>query len=177
MRKKPTYKGVEYDSNEEIEFYQWIEEACDNNLIIGFNYQPTSFELSVKKIKCVTKRMKTKTKKIEKHLLHPHKYTADFDILFTIKGIECELPFTLASDGNAVIDIKGSFNQYGGDREFSINQKWVYEKYEVYVNKVVPEKLFKATWCPALARLTPKTKQEKKKYSKCKTIAEYLNDI
>ena len=172
---KTEYNGIEFDSMEEVEFYMWIQEACDNGLIIGYKYQPDSFELSTKKVKCVTKRMKTKTKKIEKHLLHPHKYTADFGVLFTIKGIECEFPFTLASDGEATIDIKGSFNQHGGDREFSINQKWVYEKFGVYVNKVVPEKLFKATWCPKEARLTPKTKQIKKKYAKCRTIEEFLN--
>ena len=84
------------------------------------------------------------------------------------------LPFIKGGANRVIIDIKGSFNRHGGDREFSINQKWVFYKYGDYVNKVIPEKLFKSTWCPQGARLTEKTKQVKIKYSKCKTIEEFL---
>ena len=119
--------------------------------------------------------LKTKSKQVQKHLLHPHKYTADFYFTLTMKGERLNIPFIINENtGGAVIDVKGAFNQHGGDREFSINQKWTYEKYGVFVNKVIPEKLFKSTWCPQGARLTSKTRQIKKKYAKCKTIEEFL---
>jgi hypothetical protein len=191
MKQKPVYKGVEFDSREEIEFYMWLEEAFEHELITGSEYQPKSYCLSKKQTRMELKQLKTKKKRVEKHLLHPHKYTADFRFGLTRKGKEIALPFiyneVIEEDYdelgkiyfrhyNAVVDIKGSFNQHGGDREFSINQKWVFDKYGVYINKVVPEKLFKATWCPAEARLTEKTKQVKKKYEKCKTIQEFMEN-
>ena len=175
-KQKPTYKGVEYDSQEEIEIAMWIEEAIEAGLIMPkVVYQPEAYKLSPKQTKTVLKQLKTKSKQVEKHLLHPHKYTADFKIIFTTKGKKL-LPFIGSghNDTRAVIDVKGAFNQHGGDREFSINQKWTYEKYGVFVNKVIPEKLFKSTWVPDGARLTSKTRQIKKKYAKCKTIEEFL---
>ena len=175
-KQKPTYKGVEYDSQEEIEIAMWIEEAIEAGLIMPkVIYQPEAYELSPKQTKTVLRQLKTKSKQVEKHLLHPHKYTADFYFKLTMKGERLNMPFIINENtGGVVIDVKGAFNQHGGDREFSINQKWTYEKYGVYVNKVIPEKLFKSTWCPQGARLTSKTRQIKKKYAKCKTIEEFL---
>ena len=50
------------------------------------------------------------------------------------------------------------------------------QKHGIYVNKVVPEKLFKKTWCPEACRYTGVKKQPVKKFIGCKTIKEYLND-
>jgi len=173
-KQKPTYKGVEYDSKEEIEFFMWIEEGIEAGLIMPkVVYQPESYELSPKQTKKVLKQLKTKVKEVEKHLLHPHKYTADFNFWFTEKG-KGKVDLIESEEDMIIVDVKGAFNQHGGDREFSINAKWVYEKYGVFVNKVIPEKLFKSTWCPQGARLTSKTMQIKKKYAKCKTIEEFL---
>jgi len=175
-KQKPTYKGVEYDSQEEIEIAMWIEEGVEAGLIMPkVIYQPEAYELSPKQTKTVLKQLKTKSKQVEKHLLHPHKYTADFHFRIALEGLKLMHIFTGSIDAyNVIVDVKGAFNQHGGDREFSINQKWTYEKYGVFVNKVIPEKLFKSTWCPQGARLTSKTRQIKKKYAKCKTIEEFL---
>jgi len=174
-KQKPVYKGVEFDSREEIEFYMWLDEAANHGLIFdGFTYQPMPYELSSKRTRLEVKQLKTKTKKVEKHLLHPHKYTADFQFRLTMKGERLNIFIADRSTGLVVVDVKGGFNQHGGDREFSINQKWVFDKYGVYVNKVVPEKLFEASWCPVEARLTEKTRQVKKKYENCRTIEEFL---
>jgi hypothetical protein len=175
MKKKPTYDGIEFDSREEIEFYMWLEEAVQNGLIFDdFTYQPASYELSSKRTRLELKQLKTKTKKVEKHLLHPHKYTADFQFRLTMKGERLNIFIADRSTGLVTVDIKGGFNQHGGDREFSINQKWVYDKYGDYINKVVPEKLFKASWCPVGARLTEKTRQVKRKYENCRTVKEFI---
>jgi hypothetical protein len=171
---KPTYNGIEYDSNEEIEIAQWIEEAVQAGVIDRVEYQPESYILSDKKTMTIQKQLKTKVKEIEKHLLHPHRYTADFEFVITDLSLRLKSPFISNHRNKVVIDVKGGFNPHGGDREFAINQKWLYCEFGVYVNKVVPEKLFKQTWCPAKARLTPKTKQIKKKYAGMKSISEYL---
>lgn len=41
----------------------------------------------------------------------------------------------------AYLDVKGQFAQHDGGRAFSLNQKWTWQKFGVYVCKVVP-KLF-----------------------------------
>jgi len=174
-KQKPTYKGVEYDSQEEIEIAMWIEEAIEAGLIMPkVVYQPEAYKLSARKHCYETIELKTKTKIVEKFLLHPHVYTPDFQLTITDLGKAHLGKIFMYHDNHIVVDVKGAFNQNGGDREFSINQKWVYEKYGVFVNKVIPEKLFKSTWVPDGARLTSKTRQIKKKYAKCKTIEEFL---
>ena len=126
-KSKPTFDGIEFDSNEEIEVYQWIQEAIKAGLIYGpsLSYQPAPFLLSPRQSRKEYKRLKTKIKLVDKFLLHPHEYTADFEFEVTSTGCGCRLPFEMCDDGPYVtIDVKGSFNAHGGDRGFAINQKW-----------------------------------------------------
>ena len=44
------------------------------------------------------------------------------------------------------------------------------------MQKVIPEKLFKKTWVPEAARLSPKKRQPVKKYIGCKSIKEFINE-
>lgn len=165
------HNGIIFDSIEELEFFHWLNEAVDSGLIETYSYHVRSWTLSEKQTYTDVVKLKTKIKEVEKHLLHPHVYTPDFEI-YGAKNIGL---IDVQQDGWHVVDVKGTFNKYGGDREFSINQKWLYDKHGVYVQKIVPEKLFKKTWCPDLVRYTPKTGKLRKKYLKCKTIKEFLN--
>lgn len=53
------------------------------------------------------------------------------------------MPLSAAQTGqvSAYIDVKGQFAQHDGGRAFSLNQKWTWQKFGIYVSKVVP-KLF-----------------------------------
>ena len=42
---KPTYKGVEFDSLDEIHLYKWLEIAVKYGLIEGFYYHPDSVKV------------------------------------------------------------------------------------------------------------------------------------
>jgi hypothetical protein len=173
-----TYSGIVFDSKEEIEFYQWCEEAELNNLIESFEYQPKEFILSEKKTQKVKKPLKTKVKWVDKHLLHPHIYTADFKIVPKDKSYDwLNKHLVVSVDGHFWIDVKGAFQLYDGARSFSINQKWIYDKFHVYINKVVPKKFFSLTFAPQNARFTPKTNKKRKIYEKCKTIDQILLDL
>ena len=120
-------------------------------MVEGIIYHPSSFLLSKRQTVKVTKQLKTKTKVIDKFLLHPHKYTPDFVFYITnfIERYEHEL---IPCKKNIVfVDVKGV---YAGGRHnnssvtFPISQKWVYDKYGIYINKVVPEKFFRKTFVP-----------------------------
>jgi hypothetical protein len=161
-------------SDEEWFFYNWLVEARKHNLVSCIEYQPKKYELSERAAVTYEKKMKTKKKYVEKFLFHPHSYTPDFEFIvhpllenFFVRSRymqECEV----------IVDVKGSFNRYSDQKQFAINQKWVYAKYGVYIEKIVPEKLFKKTWCPKVCRYTPKKKQPVKKYINVPDIYDFL---
>jgi len=174
------YDGIHFDSNEEVDFYHWCLEAKKYKIISEFSYNTTEYNLSPKQTLTVTKQLKTKIKEIEKSLLNPHSYTPDFNI---IAGERWELmknsKLISTHDNNTeyVIDVKGSFQLHDGSRSFSINCKWMYDKYGIYINKVVPEKFFKLTWLPEKCKLSPKKRQIRKKYIGVKTLYEKYGSI
>ena len=142
---KDTYK---FDSLEERDFYSFLKDALRLGLIESFTYQPDSFLLipkAVEKIKVPYKK-KSGYKTIEKVLYQPHSYTADFKFKLTDKFFEYFPMITnllrLSNDNLAFVDIKGAYNRFGGDRQFAVNQKLVYAKYGIHINKLVPEKFF-----------------------------------
>lgn len=160
-----------FDSVEELEIWHWLNEAYEAGLIKAFQHHSRSWTLSEKQTYTDFVQLKTKVVEKEKHLLRPHVYTPDYEI-FGAKNIGL---IDAHQDGWHVIDVKGTFNMYGGDREFSINQKWMYDKHGVYVQKVIPEKLFIKTWVPEKVRYTQKTGKLRKKYAVCLTIDKYLS--
>ena len=162
--------GYELDSAEEWYFYQWLIEAYKLGIVIDFEYQPASFQIT-EKFKYVPAFGNPKKK--EKHLLADHEYTADFRITFDKKYGEklseyFKIPveaINLQGNPNVWVDVKGGFNRFAGDRNFSIHQKLVWDKYRVYVQKVVPEELFKKLGVPDAAKYTIKTKKPTAKYA------------
>lgn len=171
MGKKVLYKGIKFDSNEQICFYQWCQECLDNNIIKQFYYQPDSFMLSQKIL----------NEKNGKILLRQHKYTTDFKILFdydliqntTINEYFCN-KFTTNQDGYVYLDVKPPYNKWGSITNFVINQKWVWQLYNIYVHQLEISQFFMKTFVPNLVRYTQKTHKVQKKYVKCLTIQEYM---
>jgi len=47
-KKKPTYKNIALDSNEELWFCIWLDEAESNGFIYEWDYHAETFELSPK---------------------------------------------------------------------------------------------------------------------------------
>lgn len=162
------------DSNEEVAFLHWCEDALKNELIKIDNstfYQPNAYLL--------IDSVKIKTGKKEKTLLRAHEYTLDFIIKPTKKLYEVfpdiEKLLQTSFDDNIYIDIKGCFNKNGGDRTFSINQKLLYNRFHIYVNKVIPDKLFSKTFLPEKERFSRKKKILREKYKNLKTLKEIIN--
>lgn len=178
---KSKYQGTKYestrerfDSDEELEFYCWLKEAESRGLIKNIRCHKISFNLSEKATIPFQKHMKTKIKIVDKFILHDHVYSPDFD--FTIIGEKLKkFNFFIENQYKSkfmIVDVKGGFSK-SVDR-FSINQKWVWSKYGLYVQKIVPEKLFKKTWVPEVCRLSPKQLKPVKKYIGCKNINEFM---
>ena len=159
----------EMDSEEEKQFYAWLLEAQAIGLVSNIEYPTGTFELACRASMQVEKQLKTKVKTVDKFLFHPHKYTPDF--VFVWHGLVS--PFVTLQN-TTWADVKGTFNQHGDPKQFSINQKWMYQKFGIYVNKVVPVKLFQKTWVPEICRYTPKQNKTVKKYAGVGTVEDYL---
>lgn len=170
---------VEYPSDEEKYFAAWVEDAKKFGLIQYDKYQPKPFPLSPK-IEYIS-RYKKNGEPVMKHLMFGHEYQADWMIVWTDKATEIGLVTDMMrspmSPGlllgyeykgliRSVIDVKGGFQQ--NDR-FPLNQKWVYDKHNIYVNKVIPFSarkinscLFSMTWTPQSYWYRPMKKQQGK---------------
>lgn len=163
-------ESVEVDSSEEWYFYSWLIECKKLGIVLEYEYQPKEFLLT-EKFKYVPAFGNPKKK--EKHLLADHVYTADFRIVFNkLYGEKLSEYFKIPleaidTNGDAVVfvDVKGGFMMHGSDRTFSIHQKIMWDKYKIYVQKIVPEDLFKKLGTPEAAKYTIKTKRPTAKYT------------
>ena len=72
------------------------------------------------------------------------------------------------------VDVKGRASKHNSHRYFEISRKWVYEKYGVFVNKVVPPKLFNVTFCPERFRATDQGNTVRIRTSKLKGLSEVI---
>lgn len=160
------------DSVEECDFIEWCSEAASLKIIKDFIYQPESIKLfdAVSYLDFQGKK---------KSLLRDHVYSPDFCIIFDpgtflILAKQFKIPYDQVSlnESSVYLDVKGTFQRNGGDRSFSLNQKWVFQKTGIYVSKIIPENFFKECGCPQACFLSKKLKKARKKFIGFKTIAQ-----
>lgn len=152
-----------YKNKEETYFSYYLDELSDNDIISSYTYEEETFELSGDILFSYVKETQLKTKvnrkKIEKSLLKPCTYTPDFIIEFYtyrkgfidyLNGVDNPTLIASNLDGRCYIDVKGIFAGRTNSTQytFPLKQKWIYQKYGIYTNKVVPEKLFANTFTP-----------------------------
>lgn len=159
------------DSMEEVEFLQWLFEAHSLGIVTDFTYQPESFFLTSKVDYTPMFPVNEKKKKKPKCLFRDHIYTADFKVLLASKFLETSSKgFVIIDNGKpnedytVFVDTKGTFMTHGSDRAFSINQKLVWEKHGIYVQKIVPKEFFRKLGVPPCLRYTFQKKQISHKY-------------
>lgn len=150
------------DSQEEIDTLYWLSEACKLSIINDFSYQPPSFHLA-DSVKYQDVNNKTKT------LFREHDYTPDWVLIFSpikqkILAQEFKIQYSDLSNNNCsvFIDSKGTFNIT--ERAFGYNQKWVWQKFKIFIYKLIPKKFFKIVGCPETCKLTNKTKKPRKMF-------------
>lgn len=114
-------------------------------------------------------------------MFREHSYSPDFEITFdAVKHPLLAAEFKVAKGAESaqtkvMVDVKGGFNKNGGDRNFSINQKWMYQKHGIYVHKLVPKDFFEDFGVPAACLLTKKTKKPRKAFQGSLTLASKLS--
>jgi len=166
-----------FDSPEERWFYAWCCEAKANGSIKSFQYHPYPITLSERVSIKVEKQLKTKTKIVDKFLLHPHTYTPDFIIEF-LKPFEDTFKdkLRLTFNGSCYIDVKPKFAGVHNNSAvtFPITRKWLWNKHKIFVNVAVPETWFKHTFVPVVVAKGIR-KDRLKKWQDYKLLKEYQN--
>ena len=157
---------LNFDSKEEKYFYYWLEEIKTLGFIDKIERgDEIAFTLSEKVVDTRKVQMKTKDKDVEFSLLQPHVYTPDFRItwnqsakgkFFSVSNFDDRFLFVANSGGISYIEIKPAFDAQNMTRLFGINQKWMMQKFGIFVQKIIPYKtgkkagncFFKETFIP-----------------------------
>ena len=150
------HKQRGFKSDEEMWFADWCQEAG-----IKSEYEKTTFELA-KEVSVLVNGSRKPA-----HLLQDVTYTADFtldaitapiindlvvvDILYQPIQTMPKKALFVAFGDKIYVEVKGSnymSSQRSSDVTFPIKQKWVMSLFGVYINPVIPEKLFEKTFYP-----------------------------
>lgn len=194
---KPKYKGIEFDSVGEMHFYWWCEELIEAGYMANVSFHPPTLPLSAPfDVEYIKPMKKIEDKVLSKTVLNGHEYTADFRCLWheNAKGVfvhniktraeNRELLDLLKSTGpegeeltTTWIETKPVFDQNNMTRLAVINQKWVMSEYGIFINIVIPEKLFDKTFTPQRFLLCDKSgKPRKIKYKNIKTLEQFITE-
>lgn len=184
-----------YDSKEELYFSWWLKELVNQGYVKYFIHEPKPFHLSASINKTYLKQLKTREKVESEELLKGHIYTPDFMVVWHESAEEL---FTELIDSNnkkkqgqalntiisqedeegavvSYIEIKPSFDQNNMTRLAKLNQKWVYEKFDVFVNIIIPEKHFNKSFTPERYFLTDNSMQPRKmKHKNIQRIEDFI---
>lgn len=181
------YKGIQFRSKEELEFFHWLLEARDTGFVLEFEYEPKTFILAEPKYAD------------KKFLLHKQIYTPDFFVIFSEKfNLVFGSPLYLINN-RTYIDVKGVYahgnSMNSSAYTFPVIQKWIYDKMNIYINKVVVRDMsvknnidggrkitkvgfFNKTWVPREVAFMKNRLQETrvKSFEHCRLISEVKND-
>ena len=164
--------SLSVDSQEERDFINFCCEAAELSIINEFEYQPCTFQLS-DPVKYIDVNGK------EHSLYQKHVYSPDFLVSFNPNNIMLATEFKIQQSDlsckqvSAFIDIKGMFQK--NRRSFTTDRKWVWQKFKIYINEIVPLKFFAKFGVPEKSRLTEKTKKPRKMFLGFKTLKEMFS--
>ena len=187
-------KQEQFDTYDEYIFALWLEELKVAGYIKDWKHEPYEFKLSdglkIQYQKVTELKTKTKIEDKEQTILQPSVYTPDFWIKWEEKSygklfqdissnVKIVCPFISNSlygkHYYSYVELKPSFDSGNMTRLFKNNQKFVYEKFKVYINLFIGlDDLFNKTFTPHEYTLTHKTKVPRKMKYIPKTLKEFL---
>lgn len=186
-----------YPSWEELYFSWYLDDLKKHGYIYHYEYQPEAKTIYPATTIPWTQQLKTKTVMKDHSIFSELTYTTDFKIfwekkalgVFANDGSPCiNRPYFMGLDSHdfleeytTEVDVKGdhslgqskkNFSQYS----FPFKQKMCYSYLGIYVQKIIPAKLFSDTFVPKRYFFTDTGKPGRKltKIKKPLTISEYI---
>lgn len=164
------YKNIHFDSDEEVFMAMWLDELKKHGFVKRWKKETKSIPLTeglkIKYDKYTKLKTKYKVEEKEHILLRPSEYTPDFKVEFTLEAFSKEIVWEITNyidnpriknaylwvdDFDGYLEVKPSFDQNNMERLFKNNQKFIWDKHEIFVNLVEPIELFKKTFVPSEA--------------------------
>ena len=188
----PCISKTTLDSDEEKHFLAWLNELVKEGYVSSYDHHPSPFLLSSAKTYNVAIPRKTMSAKVEtRELIKPHIYTPDFYVVWTDKayGVFIEdiksivtnrnVPFLANYDKNnnrfySIMEVKADFDQNNMTRLFVINQKWILESGDIYIDLCKIPSLFKKTFTPSSYLFTEKKHQPRKLKFTPLSLSDYV---
>lgn len=190
---KGSYKGVEYDSLEELAILQWLFEIKNQGIIKTIK-RADSYLLSDAVHNNYAEQTARKVNSVPRTqvLLHGHSYTPEFEVVWDypkakdlfVWDFHSQSKFDKIFVGEKIqgyttdfvtfIEVKPSFDQNNMERLFKLNQKWMWSKHKIFVNLIKVNDLFPETFTPKEYLTTPTGRVRVMKW-KPKTLFNYLN--
>jgi hypothetical protein len=184
------YHGnIPLDSEHEEWICFWLDELKKLGYVHSYT-RAEPFSLSDGVTNNYVERLKTKSKPMRQSICAGHVYTAEFIVYWNKNALDkfvwlinSKTKFNktlighLDNEGNifTYIEVKPSFDYNNMTRLFVLNQKWVYDKYGIWVNLIKPKELFAKTFTPVNYRVT-KTKKPRKIEWRVKNVETYLKN-
>lgn len=181
-----------FASDEEWYISWWVEDLIKDGYIKSVEYQPKSFELHDGLYNSHIIPMKRVEDKVEvQAILQPHIYTCDVRVVWTdkaeelfywhvglygVKKTKFQFHAGLEHDGMVTyFEVKAEFDKMNMNRLAGINIKWVQQKYNVVVEMIKPNTLFKNTFTPDRFLLTNKSFKPRTIKYETRSIARYVS--
>ena len=181
-----------FDTDDEYYFSLWLEELKEAGYVDSWSREPYELKLTdglqVEYFKETKLKTKIKVEKKLKTILRPSIYTPDFEISWNEKShkllfqlirenSEYNSPFYADYDTYvSLVELKPSFDSGNMTRLFKNNQKFIWDKFKIYINLIEDlGALFAATFTPNEYLLTPKTKKLRKLNYTPRTLEQFLN--
>ena len=184
----------EFKSDEEKYFAWYLDELSKVEIVKRWMYESHTFTLSKSKTYPILRQLKTKARIDQLSLMDEHVYTPDFLIEWNENAlnkfvriiqdetcpVKCPFFAVRGKQDNKLytfIEIKPNFDQHGMERLFRINQKWMYDKYDLFIQLIKPLKLFERTFTPERFLKCDKVDRLRKIDFKIKSLNEYLYEL
>ena len=185
-KKKKKYddeiNGIPVDSIGEVYFAWYFEELKQNGFIQEYG-RGKSYLLSDSLINNYVVQLKTKSKPCHETILMGHSYNLDYEVTWTDLGVKhfcnkfgekLNKPFVCDNENKSYFEAKPAYDFNNMTRLATLNVKWLYQKYGIYTQVIIPERIFKRTFTPKLMLKTKKGKERKLNF-KVRSLEEYLN--
>lgn len=181
------YKGIEWESFEELAFLYWAYELKSQGYIRSIK-RSESFLLCDSMVHDFVVNLKTKSKPASELILHGHSYTPEFIIEWDKKAMGKVFDLRISQGRHicpilgdhaefigfhSYVEIKPMFDQNNMERLFKVNQKWMWQKHGIFVNLIKPQELFQRTFTPSEYLRTPTGKPRKLNF-KPRSLFDFL---
>ena len=188
MKTKGEYRGVPWESEDELWFLFWAFELHNKGIIETIERAPSFSLTEGLDHEFVIKNSKGKEVTKRQIILRPSHYTPEFLIqweqpqykrfVWVRSATKCDLPLVAHMDGFLIqtyIEVKPDFDRNNMTRLFKNNQKFMWDKHKIFVNLVKVKELFEKTFTPSKF-LKTKTGKDRKLSYKPITIEQYLDE-